>query len=178
MIRHSSIFLAWLVLMLCVRPVLADTGQLREVIKTDDLNIVVFTAPTPIRAGVLEVVTLVTDSRSGRPVADYQLDVGVRAPDWTPDVPSMVSMGAPDPGTRFAYKSVVLLPEPGEWALLVEVRVADRAPVLVPITVQAGPPQPLWWQLLPLLLASIPFLGLILARDSILTRSRSRFMGS
>ena len=161
------------------RSVFADTGQLRDVVTVDGLNIVVFTAPTPIRAGEVEVVTLVTDASSGRPVEEYALDVEVRSPLWDPAAPAMLSMGMPDPGTRFAYKSVVLLPEPGTWELVVVVQAPEAAaPIRIPLSVEAGPPHPLWWQMLPVLLASIPFLGLILARDSLLKRSRRGFLAS
>ena len=161
-------------LLAVVHPVSADTGQLRDVVTINGLNIVVFTAPTPVRAGEVEIVTLVTDASSGRPIEAYELDVEVRDSAWDSSVPAMLSMGAPDEGTRFAYKAVVLLPEPGDWELVVEVRVPDQddsVRILLPVV--AGPPHPLWWQMLPVLLASIPFLGLVLARDSLLKRARS-----
>ena len=175
--KRSLIFSALLLLAWC-QPVFADTGQIREVVKANGLHIVVFTAPTPIRAGEVEVVTLVTVEATGRPVGQYQLDVSVRSPDWGDDFPAMVSMGEPDPGTRFAYKSVVVLPDPGEWALLVEIRTPGRDSVQIPLVVMAGEPHPLWWQELPLLLASLPCLGLILARDSLLKRCRRGFLSS
>ena len=177
MIMRSFIFVM-LLLFAGSTPTFADTGQIREVVTANGINIVVFTAPTPIRAGEVEVVTLVTDASSGQPVNEYRLDVGVRSPEWEDSFPSLLSMGMPDPGTRFAYKSVVLLAEPGVWELLVEIDVPGREPVRIPLSVVAGAAQPLWWQLLPVLLASIPCLGLILARDSLLKRSRRGFLGS
>ena len=171
MLRTIILFL---LLLGAVGPVSADTGQLREVVTTNGLNIVVFTAPTPIRAGEVEVVTLVTNASDGRPVEAYELDVEVRSPSWDAAAPALISMGAPDEGTRFAYKAVILLPDPGDWELVVEVRVPESgAPIRIPLSVVAGPPHPLWWQMLPVLLASIPFIGLILARDSLLKRARS-----
>ncbi|MEE2681880.1 MAG: hypothetical protein VX641_05860 [Planctomycetota bacterium] len=171
--RSPRILIPILALLAMVRPGAADTGQVRDVVTANGLHIVVFTAPTPVRAGEVEVVTLVTEESTGRPVDSYALDVEVRSPLWNPTVPSMLSMGSPDPGTRFAYKSVVLLPDPGTWELVVEIRVPDRGgPVRIPLSVVAGAPHPMWWQMLPVLLGAIPFLGLILARDSLLKRAR------
>ncbi|MAJ46861.1 MAG: hypothetical protein CBC35_06080 [Planctomycetes bacterium TMED75] len=156
----------------------ADTGQLREVVQMNGLNVVIFTAPTPLRAGEVEVVTLVTVEATGRPVLDYQLDVRVRSKQWDTEALSLLSMGVPDPGTRFAKKATVLLATPGEWELSVEIQAPEFDPVTVVVEVAVGNPHPLWWQLLPWLLAAVPCLGLILARDAITQRSRRRFPAS
>ena len=155
-----------------VRGLLADTGQLREVVRANGLNVVVFTAPTPLRAGEVEVVTLVTEEQGGRPVVAYELDVEVRSPDWPAEDPGLLSSGMPDPGTRYAHKAVVVLPEPGSWRLVVEVRVPGFEAVEVPVEVVAGRPHPLWWQLLPWMLLPEPCVGLVVARDGLLRRSR------
>ena len=158
-----------------VRAGFADTGQLRDVVQVNGLNVVIFTAPTPLRAGEVEVVTLVTVVATGRPVLDYQLDVRVRSLDWGTEALSLLSMGVPDPGTRFAKKATVQLATPGEWEVSVEIDAPGFDPVAVRLEVGVGNPHPLWWQLLPWLLASVPCLGLILARDAIMQRARRRF---
>ena len=70
------------------------------------------------------------------------------------------------------------LATPGEWELLVEIDAPGFDPVAVVVEVGVGNPHPLWWQLLPWLLASVPCLGLILARDAIMQRARRRFPAS
>ena len=165
-------------LLLLVRTAVADTGQLRDVVEGDGLRILVFSSPAPLRAGTVEVSVVATDAGTGAPLESFELLLRVRRPSWDPDTPSWVIGGEPDPANAFAHKAILDIPEPGSWTFLVEVSSKGRV-VEAPIEVEVGLPRPEWWQLLPLILLSIPLGLLVVVRDHLGHRRRQRsFLGT
>ena len=142
----------------------ADTGQLRDIVTANGLNVVVFTSPTPLRAGEVEVAVLVTDAETGAPLRDFELTVAARHASWSPDSLPMQIGGEPDPGNRLAQKAVFELPETGRWQLLLRVQ-HDGKEVEVALSVDAGERMPRWWQVLPVALIGLPFAALVVIRD-------------
>lgn len=170
-LRYAIIF----VVVALIAPVLrADTGQLREVASGNGIHAVVFTAPTPLRAGLVEVTVLVTDSVSRAPLEACEVDVSYRRSDWAEDDPSMVIGAGPDPSDGFVQKAILDIPEKGAWEFLVEVRFEGRS-LEIPVSVSVGAPMPAWWQILPIALSGAPFLLLVVMRDRLsFKRDRAR----
>lgn len=149
---------------ICAVPVHADTGQLREVVTTDGINVVIFTSPTPLRAGEIEVAALVTDAVTGAPLNGVELEVMVRDPSWDPDMTSMRIAGGIDPTDPLRSKAVFDLPQPGDWEILIEVQY-DGTVVPITLELSAGDRMPRWWQILPVALIGAPFAVLVVVRD-------------
>lgn len=144
----------------------ADTGQLREVAEGDGLRLLVFTSPTPFRAGEVEVSVVATGSDDGAPLGAFDLLVRARRADWSDSRPSLVIGGAPDPADAFMRKAVFQLDEPGPWSFRVEVTSGDRE-LAVPLEITVADPLPGWRQLLPLILIGVPIAGLVVVRDAL-----------
>ena len=154
----------------------ADTGQLREVFAQDGLRVLVFTSPTPLRSGPVEVAALVTEERGGAPVTDFEFILRVRRPEWEPGTPSLIIGGGYEPGDSFAQKAMFDLPGEGDWVFEVEVEVGVRV-ARTELMVIAGEPMPEWWDLLPYILLCVPFAMLVVARDHLQRGARSGAAG-
>ena len=152
----------------------ADTGQLREVIEADGLKVLVFTSPTPFRAGTVEVAALVTRTADGVPVTAFDLEVLVRKSDWIAERPSIAHVGTAVSGDAFSRKAMFEVETPGIW--LFEVRVSTGGDqVVAHLEVEAGQPMPAWWSFLPLMVVCLICALLVLARDRLLLgRSTNR----
>ena len=55
----------------------ADGGTVRHSERRGDRSITVFTSPTPLRAGLVDVSVLVLDANTGTPLVDVPVDVPV-----------------------------------------------------------------------------------------------------
>ena len=141
-----------------------DTGQLREVLVQDGMHLVVFTSPTPLRAGEVQLVVLVTDESTGRPLDDYELEVTARADAWEPSSPPLIFAGGIDPTERWSGKSILELNEPGTWQCLLTITRSGQV-AQVPMTLTVGQPAPEWWQIAPVALLWVPFGVLVIVRD-------------
>lgn len=165
-----------LVMVLVTPLACADTGQLREVVSGDGMRAIVFTSPTPLRAGLVEVAVAATEAENGAPLDQFELDVEVRGSDWAADVPSMVIGGGPDPSDGFIQKAVLDVPSEGSWELVVEVRSEGRV-LRIPVLVSVGAPLPAWWQILPIAMSGAPFLLLVVVRDHLARRREIAGLG-
>jgi hypothetical protein len=162
--KHAPFIVAACVAFLLARPASADTGQLREVVMENGMHVLVFTSPTPLRAGVVEVAVLATDAGNGAPLDAFELEVEVREPEWDAEMPSMVFDGGLDRSDRFVRKAILDLPEAGAWEMVVSVR-REGDSVRVPLSVTVGQALPDWWQVLPVALLGVPFAVLVVVRD-------------
>jgi hypothetical protein len=136
---------AWLFLGTWCAPAIADGGALRLSETSGGYRISVFTAPTPFRAGPVDVSVLVQDASTGEPVT--QVPVTIR----------MSRSGGPDleyPATTEAATNKLFraaqfdLPGAGRWAL--QVRVEGRqGPALIAGEVEAAEPLPRWPEIWP-----------------------------
>ena len=77
---------------LCM-PVRADGGLLRFSAKKSGYQISVFTAPTPIRVGTVDISALVQDASTGTPMKDVRVTVRMRKT-GTPDLESLATTEA------------------------------------------------------------------------------------
>jgi hypothetical protein len=65
----------WLILGAEVSVASADGGAVRYSERHDDRLITVFTDPTPVRAGIVDVSVLIQDANSGKPLPDVAVTV-------------------------------------------------------------------------------------------------------
>ena len=157
--------------------VCADTGLLREVVRTDRAHVLVFTAPASLRAGESELVVVVNDPVSGAPIEGVEIIVKARMIDWDSKRPSMVFASIEDDQIGMAHKSLVGLHTPGEWSFEVEVSLPEEGRLVVPIEVTVYPAISGWVSYGPVLLLWLPCMLLVLLRDRML-RGRATVMAA
>jgi hypothetical protein len=166
--------LAFFLLVALPEIALADGGVTLGQINRNGLLVTVFAAPSPIRAGPLDVTFLVQEVPSNQPVTDAEIVCSVektsppsrnpvRLPAWC----STISPGTRVPATNTHSRNKLLsgaylpLTEPGRWQLNVSV---TRGPATFaadfPFEV-AAPQQPFstWWPLIALVPAAIFLYG-------------------
>jgi hypothetical protein len=148
--------------------VFADTGLLRQVVRTDDAHVLVFTAPASLRAGVSEVVVVVNDPSTGEPIVDVEILVKARMIEWDSGRPSMIYATIDDDGLRMARKAMVDLQREGDWVLEVAVILQGQPPLVIPIEVFVAPAMSSLLSYGPVLLFWLPCVLLVLLRDRIL----------
>ena len=135
----------WLYLGTWCAPAIADGGALRLSGTAGGYRISVFTAPTPFRAGPVDVSVLVQDASTGNPAP--QVPVTIR----------MTRYGGPDleyPATTEAATNKLFraapfeLPDAGRWALQVRVDGRD-GPATIGGEVEAAESLPRWPEMWP-----------------------------
>jgi hypothetical protein len=124
----------------------ADGGAVRLRGRAGGYEVAVFTSPTPLRAGPVDVSVLVQDAATRACVPDVRVSVRLTGP------------GAGDPleypateeaaTNKLLRAAVFQLPEPGEWDIEVAIE-GPRGPALVRFRVQAEEPLPRWRDLWP-----------------------------
>jgi hypothetical protein len=136
----------------------ADGGTVRLSQHQGDYQITVFTAPTPFRAGPVDVSVLVQNARTGQPVP--QASVTVRAALLGRSTAAIVQPATTEAATNKLLRAAVFdLPEPGWWEVEVAVEGED-GPAVVRFEVEAAEAAPRWLTLWPWL--SWPVLAIVL----------------
>jgi len=98
----------------------ADGGTLRLSQKRGDLRVSVFTSPTPVRAGVVDISVLVQEERSGQPLADEPVEIRAMIRDI--EMPFVV-VARGDAATNTLLRCAsVSMERAGTWRVEVEVR--------------------------------------------------------
>lgn len=113
--------LVWAVLagvLLAQAPAFADAGRLQGSGQSGPFVLSLYTAPIPLRAGAVEVSTLVTDAENGEPVLDARVQVRLHR-EGGPALPFAVAASRGGDGLR--YFAAPALQEPGRWSIRVEV---------------------------------------------------------
>jgi hypothetical protein len=123
----------------------ADAGTLRLSERHQEYQVTIFTSPTPVRAGAVDVSVLIQDA-AGAPV---DADVLVRAwPRGRPDEALRYPATTAAATNKLFHAAVFELPEPGEWDMAVQMDgLPERLQVQFRMDV-AGPP-PAWHALAP-----------------------------
>jgi hypothetical protein len=139
----------------------ADGGTVRLSQRQGEYQITVFTAPTPFRAGPVDVSVLVQDARTGQPVPQAPVTVRV-APRGRPGE-AVRHTATGEAATNKLFRAAVFeMPEPGWWEVEVAIE-GGRGPARVRFEVEAAEAAPrgpaLWpwlsWPALAILLFSI-----------------------
>jgi hypothetical protein len=170
-----KVILGWLLLPIWCATAAADGGSMRLSGKRGDYHISVFTAPTPFRAGPVDVSVLVQDASTGNPMTQVQVRV------------RMTKSGRPAleyPATSETATNKLLdaaqfeLPEPGRWQMLVQVE-GLHGLALIAGEVQAAEPLARWqevwpWFSWPALAIAVFCLHHVLERPSSVNSTRNR----
>jgi hypothetical protein len=139
----GGVLLGWLLVPIFCASVIADGGTVRLSQKKGGYLITVFSAPTPFRAGPVDVSVLVQDAATGDPLTQSLVTV------------RMIKSGRlalEYPATSEAATNKLLqaaqfeLPEPGRWVLQVRVEGA-HGPAVIAGELEAAEPLPRWREL-------------------------------
>jgi hypothetical protein len=155
----GGVTFGWLLLGTWCAPAIADGGSLRLSGKKGGYQITVFTAPTPFRAGAVDISALIQDATTGEPMTQVRVTVRMTKPG---------SMALEYPATTEAATNKLFraaqfeLPEPGRWAMQVRVE-GLRGIAVIDGEVEAAEPLPrlpeMWrwigWPALVIVLFSI-----------------------
>jgi hypothetical protein len=109
-------------------------------------QVTAFTAPTPFRAGPVDVSVLVLDAATGEHVPEARVTVRLTAR-GTGDVREHPATAAAATNKLF-HAAVFQLPEPGWWDVEVAVE-GPHGPALLRFAVEADEPAPRWVELWP-----------------------------
>ena len=119
------------------RPVFADGGAVRISEARGDLQVTVFTAPTPLVVGVADVSVLVLDARSGKPRIDLPIRV-TAAPIDRSHRALRVEATNEAATNKLMRAASVTLGHTGTWQI--EVAVEGLEPLRFGVEVGEGPP--------------------------------------
>ena len=114
----GSVILGWLCLGTGHAPARADGGSLRLAGKEGRYQITVFTAPTPLRAGPVDISVLVQDAATGDPLTQTRVIVRMTRAGR----PALENPATIEAATNKLFRAAQFeLTEPGRWELRVEV---------------------------------------------------------
>jgi hypothetical protein len=149
----------------------ADGGTIRLSEQKGGYRITVFTAPTPVRAGPVDVSVLVQDAATGEPASGVHVTIKAERR-GSPGV-ALLHPATTEAATNKLYHAATFdLPEPGWYSLEVSI---DGSPgeAQVLFELQAAEPLPHWFALWPWV--GWPVLAILLfSIHQLLVRSRSR----
>jgi hypothetical protein len=141
----DGLVLGWLSLATLCSPARADGGSLVLSEKRGGYQITVFTAPTPFRAGPVDISTLVQDASTGDLVTRAQVIVRMTKP-------GRLALEYPatfEAATNKLFRAAQFeLPEPGRWNMQVEVD-ASHGAAIISGEIEAADPLPRWAEMLP-----------------------------
>jgi hypothetical protein len=142
-----ALLAGWLLLGPWCAAAFADGGSIRLSEQKGGYRITVFTAPTPFRAGPVDVSVLVQDAATGTPLPDVQIEVEV-APRGRPEE-AFTTRATTEAATNKLFQAALFdLPEPGWWEVKVTVA-GPKGTVQVTFEVEAAAPLPRWLSLWP-----------------------------
>lgn len=148
----------------------ADGGKVVSSQRQDDLLITVFLAPTPVRAGTVDISVLVQDVEAGRIVEPRR--VLVRRRPAHRNEPPITRQATHEAATnKLLTAATIELPTPGEWDISVLVTTDDGAHESA-FLVTAAEPLPRLVELAGWLLWPLLPIGLFLLREARRLRTR------
>jgi hypothetical protein len=117
--------LGWLLIGASGEAARGDGGTVRLSRCEGGLQISVFTAPTPFRAGPVDISVLVQDAITGAPIPEARITVKLSPRDQS--VLPICLAATSDAATNKLLKAAVLeLPEPGRWEVEVAIEGGQR----------------------------------------------------
>lgn len=120
----------------------ADGGTVRFSERQGGYQITVFTAPTPLRAGLVDFSVLLQDAATGAPLLDACIEIAV-APSGRPQE-IVRSRASAEAATNKLFQAATFeLPTAGRWQVEVQID-GPRGPARVKLEVEAAEPQPRW----------------------------------
>jgi hypothetical protein len=133
-----------------------------------DYQIAVFTAPTPFRAGLVDISVLVQDARTGEP--EPQVRVTVRATRRGGSGEYVLHPATSEAATNKLFRAAVFeIPEPGWWEIEVTIE-GRRGPARVWFEIDAAEALPQWLDLWPWLGWPVVAVGLFAVHQFLVLR--------
>lgn len=149
---------AVVMLLMSCSAALADAGAIRASERHGNRQITVFTGPTPLRAGPVDVSIFIQDAETGQPLLDDVIDVEVSAPgsSFAPRRYRATSAAATN---KLFQAAEFELPRAGPWQFTIIIHKPDDD-VRIHFELEAGDSLPLWssfwpWFCWPLLVIAI-----------------------
>jgi hypothetical protein len=145
--RFACCLLPIAALFLLPSPAPADGGTIRLSEQKGGYRITVFTSPTPVRAGPVDVSVLVQEAATGEPASGVQ--VTIRAERRGSPGVALLHPATTEAATNKLYHAATFdLPEPGWYSLEVSVD-GSLGDAQVRFELQAAEPLPQWVALWP-----------------------------
>lgn len=120
----------------------ADGGTLHFTGQRHGYQITVFTSPTPLRTGLIDVSVLVQETATGK--IRTNVPVTVHAYPLNHPAAAIGGSATPEAATNKLFQAIVLnLPEPGEWHIQVMVQGSDP-PLPIELEVVVAGAMPSW----------------------------------
>lgn len=166
---HGVTF-GWLVLAAWCAPALADGGTMCLSGKAGGYQVAVFTAPTPFRAGAVDISALVQDASTGDPLTQVRVTVCMAKPGG-PVLEHPATTGAAT--NKLFHAAQFELPEPGRWELRVRVE-GPRGIAAIGGEVEAAEPLPRWPEIWPWVAWPAPLIALFSIHQMLAHRRTGR----
>jgi hypothetical protein len=126
-------------------PVNADGGAIRLSEKKGGYRITVFSAPTPLRAGAVDISVLVQDASTGDPLPQALVTVRmVKSERLALEYPATSETAT----NKLLRAAQFELPEPGRWAFEVQVQ-GSHGMAVIGGELEAAEPSPRWLEVWP-----------------------------
>ena len=140
-----GVLFAWLLLVIGCTLAGADGGAIRLSSKQGGYQITVFTAPTPFRAGPVDISVLVQDSLTGEPMTGARVTVRMsKLGQLALDYPATAEAAT----NKLFRAAQFALPEPGRWDMQVRVE-GSHGLAEIAGEVEAAEPLPRWREIWP-----------------------------
>ncbi len=140
-----GVLFAWLLLETWCTLAGADGGSIRLSETKSGYRITVFTAPTPFRAGPVDISVLVQDSLTGEPMTGARVTIRMSKLSQLPlEYPATA-----EAATNKLFRAAQFeLPEPGRWDMQVQVE-GSHGLAEIGGEVEAAKPLPRWREIWP-----------------------------
>jgi hypothetical protein len=146
-LTNARVLLAVVFLFQPLAVVHADGGAVRLSERWGHYRITVFTSPTPLRAGPVDVSVFVQDAATGEPVANAQ--IAVRASPREHSEAAIHQRATADAATNKLFQAALFdLPQAGWWDVTINVEGLGE-PVEVHFEMEADEPLPRVWEMTP-----------------------------
>ncbi len=126
-------------------PACADGGTLQRVERHGDVQLALFTAPNPLRAGLIDVSLLAQHATTGQPLPEIEASITL-TPVGQGGAPIHAPLLRANATNRLMQSALVELPEPGQWRVQVDANVPGPGhdKWRTALTIAVGPPLPRW----------------------------------
>lgn len=147
MIRNACLVHGALSLMLACQTARGDGGALRISQPAGDQRVSVFTSPTPLRVGRVDVSVFVQDAATSRQASDAVVFVVAR-PGGNRSQAIRRQATAEQAANKLFQAAEFELPEAGRWEFTIEVGETEK-PATIAFEADVAPPWPPWLALAP-----------------------------
>lgn len=123
-----------------------DGGALRLSQRSGDSRVSVFTAPTPLRAGKVDVSVFLQDAETSRPITDVEIFVTAKPVERRGG--NIRKRATAEEASNKLFQAAELeLPAAGRWEFVIEL--GGRAPATLRFETEVSEPPPQWQTLAP-----------------------------